>query len=480
MSPSTKTKRPRTPGVTWKPDRQRLYRFTQHHITVIQPWPAALCWVKTEHWRGAHCSLRLDLLEQGSAAPYPYRFELDAWSTIPKDVRTHVLQASLSGLQWNTLRLLARCPAATALVQELPLLGAAAANLRPILRWQERPIPTKPWRSLRRALAAPRSRHRWARIARLVGWPGTRSFFKMLRKVGPLDPEQWVLLDVARLGEVWSIPWLRKILQHGPALTPGRLAALVASVELAAHGGRLPARLFLHVSDHHTGNNLAGAIRSFVHAAAPHAPHTGPAFTHLDSLEAIEQATARLTATEPAHRPFPPPPLGPVPGIIPIASPEALVEEGEKMHHCIGSGGFARRARAWQGYAYSVRDLDSQERLATAWIVPSHQSPGAFYIEQIQGPNNTPVPFAVRHRVERWLLHSTQARGLRLEGKHTEADLLAPPVHSDWLPAESIDVAEWLAGLRRYAYADRTILHPPPMPEPAPRMRIMADDDIPF
>ena len=113
--------------------RQRLYRFTTNDITVIQPWPAALCWVKTNTWRGASCNIRLDVLDQDTAAPYPYRFELEAWRTVPEPVRQRVVKASLMGLQWNTLRLLARCPAAHQLVDELPLLAAAAANLRPIL-----------------------------------------------------------------------------------------------------------------------------------------------------------------------------------------------------------------------------------------------------------------------------------------------------------------------------------------------------------
>ena len=121
-------------------------------------------------------------------------------------------------------------------------------------------------------------------------------------------------------------------------------------------------------------------------------------------------------------------------GIVALTSAQCLVEEGQQMHHCIGGGGFERRARAWQGYGYSIRAPESGERLATAWIVPSNQSPGAFYIEQIQGPHNRPVPFAVRHRVEHWLLQSTQARGLRLAGQTAEADLIAPPVHPSGCP----------------------------------------------
>lgn len=474
---------PQTPGISWMPDRKRLYRFTTDTITVIEPWPRALCWEKYTTWKGASTHMRLDYLALGSRAPYPYRFESEAWNTIPEPVRARVLQASLAGLQWNSLRLQARCPAASPLIDELPLLAAAAANLGPIRRHQLRSPPRKPWRDLRRALSAPKSRQRWARVARLLHWPQSPSFFKVLRRAGPLAPEQWSLSDVAFLDQVWAVPWLRKVLQHGPPLISGRLSALVAALDIARIGGRLPARLFLEIADNHTGRNVAGAIQAYVQLASTRAPETGPDPAALGSLEALEQATERLTALDHAERPFPPPPLEGTAELVPLASADALAEEGTAMNHCIGLGGFARRARSKQGFAYSLRHAATGARVATAWITPSAQSPGAFYIEQLQGPGNTDVSSPDRQRVERWLLRHAQAQALRLDGQSHAADQLAPPLHADWAPAPGTDASAWRWALMRRRPFERPagprILHThdlagQPLAEP------FYEDEIPF
>ena len=443
----TTPSKPLTPGVNWKPDRQRLYRFTRNSITVIQPWPSAMCWEKIQSWQGAPTKMRLDLLELGTSAPYPYRFEVDAWSSIPERVRARVLKASCVGRQWNSLRFLARCPAAHSLFDEQPFLAAAAANLRSLRRWQERSAPKKPWRDLRRALNVPRSRDRWARVARLLGWPQERSFFRMLRRAGSLAPETWPLADLSKLGYVWTVPWLRKVLQHGPALTSGRLAALVAALELVEIGGRLPARLFLELPDDHAAENLAGAIRSLAFTALDHAPVHRPAFAHLASLEAIEEATAQLSERVHVDLPFPPPPLTGEPGIVPLDTAQKLVEEGRAMDHCIGGGGFSRRAQTWQGYGYSIRDPVTDHRSATVWIVPSQHTVGAFSIEQIQGPGNHPIPMTLRQRVEQWLSLAALPPGR----PSTAAPLqpTQPSLHPDWMPESEADALSWRSALRR-------------------------------
>jgi hypothetical protein len=421
--------------------------------------------------------VRLDLLELGSSAPYPYRFELEAWSTIPDAIRQSVLRASLSGLQWNSLRLLARCPGADRLVDEIPLLAAAIANLRLLNHSQMRPSPTKPWRSIRRALRPPRSRDRWRRVARLLRWPEERSFFRVLREAGPLAPETWSPMDVAELGSLWAHPWTRKLLQHGPTLTAGRLAALSGALEVVRLGRRLPTRLLLELDDEHDAQNLAGAIYSLARAATWHAPDDLPNFEHLHSLEAIEAATDALTAREQADRPFPPPPLEGAAGIQPLHSAEMLIEEGRAMGHCIGGGGFARRAQAWQGYGYSVRAQLTPERLATVWIVPSATIPGAFCIEQLQGPGNQAVPARLRGRVEQWLrlARPPTSRTPTREGATDPPD---PVLHPDWAPAPGLDATAWRSALRSRGA-------PPPhvgrlLPPAYAIEDVYCNDEIPF
>ena len=121
--------------------------------------------------------------------------------------------------------------------------------------------------------------------------------------------------------------------------------------------------------------------------------------------------------------------------------------------------------------------------MATAWIAPSKQSPGAFYIEQIQGPGNTDVSGPDRQRVERWLLRHTQAQALRLAGQSHAADQIAPPLHADWAPAPDIDAMAWRWALMQRRPFERPdvprILHTHdlagrPFPEP------FYEDEIPF
>ena len=259
------------------------------------------------------------------------------------------------------------------------------------------------------------------------------------------------------------------------------MAAVVAALELVALGRRLPARVFLDLADDHAAENLAGAIQSLAHAALRHAPSQHPCFEQLDSLDAIEDATAQLIELVPMDRPFPPPPLQAVPGIRPLDSPAKLVDEGLEMDHCIGGSGFARRARAWQGYGYSVGTVDTHDRLATVWIVPSHQTPGAFTLEQIQGPSNRPVSPAIRQRVDRWLLVAKPASGHLPDSKACDAPPVGTALHPDWAPAPGIDASEWRARLYHRAVGPLSP-HLPPAYErhEHPHQEDLMDDGIPF
>ena len=466
---------PEKSGVSWLPERGRLYRFTRFSVTVIEPWPSVRCWQRHGRqgtWRGAWPDIRLDLLEEGTSAPYPYRFEQAAWSSVPADIRARVLQASFRDRQWNTLCFLARCQGASKLIDEQPLLAAAAANLKLVRSIGGHPTPSQPWRDLRAATRKGRSRDTWRRVARLLRWPEDPSLLRVLRRVGPLAPQTWEVATVGELPSIWRSPWLRKILQHGPALTPGFLSALAAAAEFATLGGVLPARLFLDLADAHESRNLSGAIRGLSAAAqeTPFAPL--PPAAALASLEAIEQATAALLPQRAPMASFPAPPLRGTPTIVPLTTPQALVVEGSAMQHCIGGGGFANRARAMTGFGYGIRDA-AGARLATAWIEPSSRRAGAFLLGQLQGPRNSEVDSPVRSMVEQWLDDSAQAHMLRAGGASARADGLAPPIHEDWAPRPGMSSQDWLRMLRQRRQPHYWHVTPPPD-------HIAYNDDIPF
>lgn len=442
---------PPTPGVSWMPERGRLYRFTRDAVTVIQPWPAPRCWIRRHGgpWRSGWPGVRLELLGGGGGVPYPYRFEHDAWTTVPAAVRQQVLRSSCIGAQWSSLGFLARCADAPRLVDELPLLAAAAANLRQIRAVQEQPGPARPWRALRAATRGPRSRDTWRRVTTLLRWPTEPSFLRALRRPGPLAPEAWRARYLGAIPTLWRVSWLRKLLQHGPPLSPGRLAALAAAADLARRGGRLPPRLFLDQEDDHGAHNLAGAIRALDFAWEGTAHHRFPHPASLSSLEAIERATEALLPSPQRQGALPPPPLTGTASIVPLRTPQALRDEGTRMGHCIGVGGFAARARAMTGFAYSVRDPDTGAPVATAWIEPSPRQVGAFSLGQLQGPRNTPVAPPVRTAVQQWLADSAHAHRLRRQGVPDQDATTAPAIHGDWAPAPGMDATTWTHALRR-------------------------------
>lgn len=473
--PAASAHRPSKPGVTWRPERGRLYRFTRFSVIVIEPWPRVLCWERRGKgaWRGAWPDARLDLLEQGTAAPYPFRFEHEAWSTVPDAVRQRLLQASFRDRQWNTLCFLARCEGAQRLIDELPLLAASAASLKLMRSADNQTIPSQPWRALRAATRAGRSRDTWRRVARLLRWPEEASLFRLLRRVGPLAPQTWEASSVGALPSIWRRPWIRKLLQHGPVLTPGALSAYAGAAELAELGGQLPSRLFFDLDDEHTSSNLAGAIRGLC-AAAQEAPFSPlPPAGALGSLAAIERATEALIPEQAKLAPFPAPPLRGSPTIVPLDSPQSLLIEGRAMQHCIGTGGFANRARAMSGFGYGIRD-STGARLATAWIEPSAHRAGSFRLGQLQGPSNTMVDSPVRDKVQQWLSDNAQAHSLRCSGATKQADGLAPPIHSDWAPQPGMTSPDWIRMLRerRRRWA--------PLPGRRDHRDVQFDDDIPF
>jgi hypothetical protein len=106
--------------------------------------------------------------------------------------------------------------------------------------------------------------------------------------------------------------------------------------------------------------------------------------------------------------PFPPPPLDPIPGLVPLTSSEALEVEGRDMGHCIGNGGWDRLCRQRQGYAYGVW---MDEHRGTLWLRRDPRVVTGFRIEQFRGPDNRPPSEAVQQLASRWLrAHAAWAR----------------------------------------------------------------------
>lgn len=76
-----------------------------------------------------------------------------------------------------------------------------------------------------------------------------------------------------------------------------------------------------------------------------------------------------------------------------VASEEALYLEGRRMSHCVGD--YAPQCRAGQLRVFSIRELETDERVATLSLKES--SPGIWAIDELFGWRNCRVREPVRH-----------------------------------------------------------------------------------
>ena len=72
--------------------------------------------------------------------------------------------------------------------------------------------------------------------------------------------------------------------------------------------------------------------------------------------------------------------------LIELTTPQALVAEGEAMHHCVGT--YASRCEDGTSTIWSVRKLN--RRIATADLTPPEHPGGRWHVAQLFGLRNTP------------------------------------------------------------------------------------------
>lgn len=453
-------------GVSWMPDRGKLYRFWgDGHpgvggVTVIRPWPEPMAWAKDDDKKGfRHVTPSIDLMpfhpDEHRRRKTRWRavFERPAWETVPATVREAVCAAHLDGHQWRALSFQARVPGARRLAEDVPLLAAMLACGGAFR------VVARPLRSARALLRAGPGWKTWRRTARWLRLDDSKAMIRVLRKAGRSDTPSgaWSLQSVRWLTQAWREPSLRKVLLHLDRITPqaGELLATCAE-----HGVTelltvpLLEQLMEQDDRARVGNQLWMLID---HAQRIQQPrllrpvHSIEAFEGR-LLEAILLSALEDGSDKPSspRGPFPLPPL-PAPRFgRPLASEDALRTEGKEMQHCIGWGTYAMLARGRHGYGYALQLPDGPR--ATAWIERDPHTPGSFRLQQLQGVKNTMPHPELDDIARRWLqLHAAWARHRAGEGPRPSGEAPPPPG------------AQWLAP-----------------PGPARTGFPYADDDIPF
>jgi hypothetical protein len=212
-------------------------------------------------------------------------------------------------------------------------------------------------------------------------------------------------------------PSAAKALRHLPRLTSGAIR-LAASPSLWPHvgpgllrdaaeqpdDGFIPHFLkdTLKMANRLRRQDEIGVIRSREHLLAVHdailrsyctrpVPATrGFGSVQVDDLDWEDYAGAPGPTLPPE-----PPPSG-TPTIEPLTSPEALLQEGREMQHCVGS----YDDHVGRGTCAVYRVLQPERAtLSLAW----RPSLGAWQIEQLRGIRNHPVGPATEAAVRHWL-----------------------------------------------------------------------------
>ena len=225
-----------TRGTNWMPDRGKLYRFSDHGVVVIRPWPNPQAWVKhgIGPWRAARPCVDVGIasgVQTSLSAPVRnWAAEVAAWSQVPEHLRKATVRAHINDDQWSALSMLARCPGALDLAQTVPFLAGMLS-----ISHTFRPVSVqRPLRSIRTLLKTPDGWRRWQAIAGWLGLDDSKAFIRMLRRV-VVDPViWWRRQDLDALLRAWAHPHGRKLLCHTPQITQDVVELLGAAQERQA------------------------------------------------------------------------------------------------------------------------------------------------------------------------------------------------------------------------------------------------------
>ena len=407
-------------GMTWQDGK--LYFFHPHYIEVLRIWPKPLAWRKNAGggWQhvmsgqfsyDAHVTSArgvrevVDKAAQGLDCPpdpltlpqivehTQLRRRVPDWrvcQAIPP--RVGACLSGLGGRVWHMLTLLARVPQAVELAESSRAVAWILASSRDFANCSQ------PMRRARRLVKLPRH----ALLAEL-GWPRRRAVVRLLDK---LTPEA-----LARVSDLLALrdrchdaEFLRQA-GHLPRVTRDVLQ-LLADPRIAHWA--TPA-LWCDVAARperpHWLNDAM--VSQQLEQAVERATDLGVALPPVRSIQHLHQLNTQLRsdldrlaeAKGFARLTFRPPPLEPPSDLTlqPLRDFAALHDEGEGMHHCIGSPvqRYVRAIAAGTAYAWHV-----QQPRATVF---AEQVGGRWELSEVKGFCNAPVPAWLITRLKRWL-----------------------------------------------------------------------------
>ena len=328
------------------------------------------------------------------------------------DLPSNVAQAleRFSGYQWKLLLLIHRHSPAIDLVQSSPALAWCLANCDVF-----RPVYQRPAVEWAKSLVGEKQ----TRILDWLGFPGTDSTVKLLRKLGPscIDPASMrMLYNTLRDNESGT-----KMLRHQSRINAGvhRLCCYRRLADVAAPSLVYEAANDPEEEDASPRADLLGDTLSLWETV----DRTGspPAFTSLRRIQTVHDGLVakyqrNLTAERPtpqrvrrkrrspqrkrAKTAFPPPPVPESRDIIAICSKSELEKESEAQHNCVGT--YYTRIQE-QGDIFIYKVLRPQR----ATLALLRRPDGTWRRGELAASHNRSVGAATRIAVDYWLFKHT-------------------------------------------------------------------------
>jgi hypothetical protein len=285
---------------------------------------------------------------------------------------------------WPLVALYARSRSARELAVHQPVIAFAVA-------FASRIHPHPPQRLFRAARA-------WlARPAReVLGWLGFPPTKATVRLFGRIEPEHLSPYDLTDLRTALQDPAVRRLLAHLPRVNDS-VISVAAAPDVIAH---LAPTFLERLAETREPSYPLVILRSTL-AKAERLGKRPPRLRGWADVSAIEDEYRRRFG-HPKAVEFPPPPLPGTELVVPVTTHDALVEEGQTMHHCIRS--YAARVASGAVYVYR---LLAPER-ATVAIV---RRAGNWELLDVRGRSNlVPAP-PTWSAVHSWLEAARGERG---------------------------------------------------------------------
>jgi len=366
-------------------------RMTRDQARRLAPRPAATRYHRSEEELRYAARLRRRWLELDALRSWLARF--------PDGALDFVERHPFRERRWHLLNLWIRVPEGRQLFDEIPVLAFALASGWCFREGRERNL----FRSIRRLV-----RRKRTEILRWLGFPAERRVLKFLKSLDPAEIDIRILLLIR--SHLRDPQLLDRLTQLGVALVREDFFRISADpvpslpmlgLMLAKDGASdadLAAQLF------RDSNWMLGTL-----GGPGHRLHTALGSARsLRRLREVHDELSRLSRAEQERTDrriklmiengsdFPVPLAGDL-TILPLANPNAVLDEARAMDHCLHA--YLHEIAAGRYFAYSVR-LEGER--ATLGLEHDRRRDPPWRFDQLQGRRNGPVSDALHRHVEAW------------------------------------------------------------------------------